>query len=120
MHPDNHNTEDGESSSVTAVDIATAQTNNNFHHPRNNNNNYNNNSDSDGDDEFDIRKWTSCHYDTTSKHIMDDEAAERDLYDSKLLFTNINKMKKSKNTSSLFDDANNGGEGADEDGVFLR
>ncbi len=82
------------------------------------------NGESDEDDEFDIRKWTSRHYDNdddtddarATTYRMDDEAAERDLYDPKLVTNN----KTNSQRTSLFDDANNGGEGADEDGVFLR
>lgn len=91
----------------------------------------NNNNNSKEDDYYDIRKWTSRHYDmgyTTSTAtataaaadndnnniMMNNEAVERDLYKPKLAGTN------KKRSSLVFDDANNGGEGADEDGIFLR
>ena len=74
-----------------------------------------NEADEDDDDEFDIRKWTSRHYDNCDDD-NSNEAVVRDLYDPKVSNHNTNAKK------SYYDDGNcnNGGEGADEDGVFLR
>jgi len=67
----------------------------------------------DNEDEYDIRKWTSRHYDNNDDDTdgNDDAEVERDLYDPNIT---------TKNKRSLFDDGKNGGEGADEDGMFLR
>ena len=104
---DDDDVSNGDNSYSDLADNSTSSMN--HHH------NINEADEDDNDDEFDIRKWTSRHYD----NCVDDnsnEAVVRDLYDPKVSNHNTNAKK------SYYDDGNcnNGGEGADEDGVFLR